>query len=189
MAKKAEHDNGASARYAPSMSRGGLVLALLLPLAAGCGQPRRGVLYPAVFEAVPGSPERAGIEAVLDDLHLAASEADGRRYFSHFAAGAVFIGTDETERWDIPAFKAFADPVFSEGRGWTYVPRERHVYLGTYGTTAWFDERLWNEKYGACRGTGVMVRVEERWKIAQYNLAFPVPNELTPRLVELIRAG
>ena len=25
------------------------------------------------------------------------------------------------------------------------------------GKTAWFDEMLWNETYGTCRGTGVLV--------------------------------
>ena len=139
-------------------------------------------------EARAGDGVRAAIEAVLDDFHAAASEADGERYFAHFAAGAVFYGTDATERWDVAAFRAFCEPYFSRGTGWTYEATERAVFLGAGGETAWFDERVRNAKYGELRGTGVLVWEGGRWRIAQYNLAFPVPNELAPDLVERVAA-
>ena len=41
--------------------------------------------------------ERGVVAAVLDDLHDAASKADGPRYFSLFAPDAVFFGTDAGE--------------------------------------------------------------------------------------------
>ena len=59
--------------------------------------------------------------------------------------------------------------------------------LSTEGTVAWFDEALHNEKYGECRGTGVLRRHEGRWKIVQYNLTFPVPNAIAGDVVEMIR--
>lgn len=133
------------------------------------------------FAAAAGDHGEAtkAIDGVLSSFHQAASDADGDLYFSLFAANAVFLGTDATERWSVDEFKAFAEPYFSEGRGWTYTKTERHVYVSVAGETAWFDEMLWNEKYGTCRGTGVLVLTEDGWRIAQYNLTFPIPNDLS----------
>jgi ketosteroid isomerase-like protein len=129
----------------------------------------------------------AAIEEVLDSFHQAASKADGDLYFSLFAEGAVFIGTDATERWSVDEFRAYAEPYFAEGHGWTFTKTERHVDLSAEGTTAWFDEMLWNDTYGVCRGTGVLVLTEEGWRIAQYHLTFPIPNELSAEITARIK--
>lgn len=126
------------------------------------------------------------IEAVLDDFHLAASEADFERYFGHFTGDGVFVGTDATERWSVSEFQAYAAPVFATGSGWTYTAIERHVTLSPTGEVAWFDERLHNAKYGETRGSGVLVRRGGRWRISQYVLSIPVPNDLAGDLVERI---
>lgn len=133
-------------------------------------------------------PAVAAVEAVLDDFHDAASKADGDRYFGHFATDGVFVGTDATERWSVAAFRAYAEPHFSKGQGWTYTKTARHVRLGPDGRTAWFHEQLANAKYGAARGSGVLVLEEGRWRIAQYVLSFPVPNAVAGPVIELIRA-
>jgi hypothetical protein len=130
---------------------------------------------------------RAGVEATLDALHRLASQADGAHYFALFAPDAIFFGTDPDERWTVDEFRIYAEPYFSKGRGWTYQVLERHVFLDDSGDTAWFDERLYNEKNGECRGTGVLRELEGRWFIAQYSLSMPVPNDLAPTLVEMIR--
>ena len=137
--------------------------------------------------AAARAAELRGPEELLDGFHRAAAEASGERYFGSFALGAVFLGTDPDERWTVEQFRAYAAPYFSQGRGWTYVPLERHVALAPDGAVAWFDERLENAAYGEARGTGVLVRTEAGWKIAQYNLTLPVPNELALDLVERIR--
>lgn len=132
------------------------------------------------------------VARVLDDFHDAAAKADEVRYFGHFAADAVFLGTDPTERWNLEQFRAFAIPYFQKGTGWTYVPTERQVTISQDGSTAWFDEMLTNSKYGLCRGSGVLVRSEGDWRIAQYNLSKPLANalfdELLPRVREYERA-
>jgi ketosteroid isomerase-like protein len=135
--------------------------------------------------------ERSRVAAVLDDLHLAAAEADGPRYFAHYTDDAVFIGTDASERWPMVDFRAFAAPYFERGEAWTYVPLERHVELepGRPPHLAWFDELLENASYGTVRGSGVLRREGDRWRVAQYVLSFPVPNEAAGGVVELIRAG
>jgi len=128
------------------------------------------------------------VDAVLDDFHDAASQADAERYFGHFTDHAVFFGTDITERWTVDEFKAYAMPFFNEGRGWTYVKQSRHVFHSDDGDTAWFDEILLNENFGETRGTGVLLHTEDGWKIAQYHLTLPVPNNLIYDLVEMIEA-
>ena len=134
-----------------------------------------------------GEVEVAKIEAVLDDFHAAAAAADEERYFSHFAASGVFFGTDATERWPRDDFRAYAHPHFSRGNGWTYHPRDRHVAFSADGDTAWFDELLDNAKYGECRGTGVLQRYGGEWKIEQYHLTIPMPNDLAAGFVAEIR--
>ncbi len=138
-------------------------------------------------EGEPGDRERIAIEAVLDDWHAAASKAEGERYFGHLSEDAVFLATDATERWTKSEFRSYAEPYFARGTGWTYEPRERHVALTPDGHFAWFDERLWNDKYGECRGTGVLRMEEGRWRIAHYSLTLLVPNEVAGDVVEIIR--
>ncbi len=99
----------------------------------------------------------------------------------------MFIGTDITERWSIDQFKAFAAPYFSKGQGWTYVPGERHVTILPGGRTARFDEILSNESYGTCRGTGVLVLTPDGWRISQYSLTIPIPNQLARDVVGQIK--
>ena len=127
------------------------------------------------------------IDGVLDMLHQAASDADGEVYFELFADGAIFMGTDATERWSITEFRAYAEHHFSEGRGWTYTKTERNVFVDEDGSTAWFDEMLWNEKYGTCRGTGALIHVDGKWKISQYNLTIPMPNDLAAEFTDRIK--
>jgi len=43
-----------------------------------------------------------------------------------------------------------------------------------------------NEKYGECRGTGVLEKRGNKWNISHYNLTIPVPNDLLVSLVEMI---
>lgn len=132
-------------------------------------------------------PVRPGVNAVLDRLHATAAAADADLYFRLFHPEAIFIGTDATERWDLDAFKAFAKPYFDEGKGWAYTVLERHVTPSEDGSVAWFDERLFNAKYGETRGSGVLVETPAGWRIRQYVLSFAVPNSAAPAVVEAIR--
>jgi len=151
-----------------------MVRVLTLLLLAACASPMRNAAMDEVG-------------ATLDALHAAASRADGATYFALFAPRAVFVGTDAGEHWDIAAFRAYAEPYFSRSQGWTYEPFERHIALSDGGDVAWFEEKLHNAKYGETRGSGVLVRSGDRWLIAQYVLSFAVPNEVAPKVVELIR--
>lgn len=129
----------------------------------------------------------SAVEQTLDAFHRAASEADGATYFDLFREDGVFLGTDATERWTVPEFRAYAEPFFSQGRGWTYTLLERHVSVAPGGDVAWFDERLTNSSLGETRGSGVLLREGDRWKVAQYNLTIPIPNEMAGDVARRIR--
>jgi ketosteroid isomerase-like protein len=131
---------------------------------------------------------RRAVSQVLDDFHAAAAAADEARYFGHLLDHSIFLGTDATERWDKAQFLAFAHPYFSQGKGWTFVPRDRHVDFAANGTVAWFDELLDSATYGECRGTGVLEKTASGWKILQYHLTIPIPNDLADEVVGRIRA-
>ncbi len=131
--------------------------------------------------------ETAKISRLLNDFHDAASRADYTQYFNFFAEGAIFLGTDAAERWNLVELKAWAIPLFEEGRGWTYIAQQRHVYLSPDKNTAWFDECLTHEKFGECRSSGVLITIEHEWKVTQYNLTFPIPNAIAFDVVEMIQ--
>jgi hypothetical protein len=128
------------------------------------------------------------VAAVLDQFHQAAADHDFQKYFGLMTEDAVFIGTDASERWDVKSFKAYVKPHFDKGRGWTYKSRTRHISFAQDQKVAWFDELLDNPKYGTCRGTGVLVRIGKDWKISQYHLTIPIPNELAETVVKMIQA-
>jgi hypothetical protein len=143
------------------------------------------VLLLLAAAAVSPAPE-AQISAILDDWHAAAAVADEARYFGHFAPGAVFLGTDGTERWTVDEFRRYAHPYFAKGKAWSFRAVQRHVAFSPDGSVAWFDEDLQTPNLGPSRGSGVLVKTLEGWKITQYNLSVPIPNALMKEVKELI---
>jgi len=131
----------------------------------------------------------AQVAAVLDDWHHAAAVADEGRYFGHFAANGVFMGTDATERWTVGEFRVWAKPQFQRRSAWSFKPRNRQISFSADGKTAWFDEMLDTPNLGVCRGSGVLVRQSGEWKIAQYNLSVAIPNSIVYALVKEIAAA
>lgn len=128
---------------------------------------------------------RDEVAAVLRSFARAAAEANHDAYFAHFAPEAVFFGTDATERWTLQEFEDYAAPHFAKGKGWSILPSKQHVEVSDDGDFAWFDEMLNSTSYGEMRGSGVLVRRDGQWKIAQYNLVLTVPNEFIPALMEM----
>ncbi len=170
--------------------RGGLVWARLgvfmvvaVALGQGCTSPP-----PPAPVIDPVALERSAA-ATLDQFHAAAAKADGETYFGLFAEGGVFLGTDRTERWSVEKFRAYAEPHFSAGRGWTYTSKERHIKLSADGEVAWFDERLDHADFGELRGSGVLIRKGGAWSVAQYVLSFPVPNDVARQVIDIIKAA
>lgn len=173
-----------------------LALVLLLPAALAACAPAvhlRAVPRPATSSVPASAPavltpaDTVAIAALLDGYHAAASRADFDGYFGRMTEDAVFIGTDASERWTKAQFAAYVQPYFSRGRGWTYRPTVRRISLLPGYGAAFFDELLDSDAYGVCRGTGVVVRTDGGWKIAQYALTFPIPNDLAGEITLRIR--
>ena len=135
----------------------------------------------------PTDPETA-IDAVLDDFHDAAAHGDKSRYLGHMTDYAVFMGTDESERWPKhPDFTDYVDARFQNGSGWSYRSLERQIQLSESGDTAWFDEVVFSETNGRFRGTGVVVREGDTWKIAHYAMSFLIYNENWEEVIAITR--
>lgn len=152
------------------------IIPVLIGIAMGCSGQSQSV-----------EVEKKAINTTLDDWHLAASEANFERYFSHFASdSAIFMGTDATERWTVAEFKPWAKPHFDDGQAWDFTPVDRHVYLSDNRKTAWFDESLDTPNLGPARGSGVLIKQEKKWKITHYNLSIPIPNAIVDTVVKQI---
>ena len=123
------------------------------------------------------------LDVLLNGLHQDAHEGNYETYLERYTSDAIFLGTDKTERWTIQEFKKYAKPAFADGHGWTYEVVERN-WEGS-GDTRWFDEILFNEKYGHCRGTGVVELINGEWKIAHYSLTLLIPNDIAAEVGSL----
>ncbi|NND14895.1 MAG: nuclear transport factor 2 family protein [Eudoraea sp.] len=125
------------------------------------------------------------VEKVLNEWHLAASNADYDAYFSRMTDRSIFIGTDATENWSNEAFKAFSKPYFDKGKAWEFEAVERNVFFNEANNLAWFDELL-DTWMGICRGSGVLQKdMSGNWKIAHYVLSIAVPNEHVDALLSI----
>ena len=128
------------------------------------------------------------VNSVLDDFHDAAANGDETRYLNLMTEDAVFMGTDETERWPKnPVFSDYVNARFENGRGWAYESVERHVQFSEDSDVAWFDEVVFSETNGRFRGTGTLVREGDQWKIAHYAMSFLIYNEDWEEVIEITR--
>ena len=140
---------------------------------------------PPAASGGPSADEMANASATLDAFHAAAAAADETTYFAFFAEGGVFLGTDATERWTVPQFRAYAHPRFAAGKAWSF--KATHRELVVRGDVAWFDEDLDTGRLGRGRGSGILVRDPKGdWKVAQYNLSIPIPNERFDEIKKII---
>lgn len=134
--------------------------------------------------SVTGADPRQEINALLDSFNVAAGRADFNTYFSYYADSAVFCGTDATERWDKDSFMKWAKPYFDRGRAWNFTAFDRHIFVAATGDYAWFDELL-STQMKICRGSGVLQRKDDQWKITQYILSTTVPNNIVDSVTRM----
>jgi ketosteroid isomerase-like protein len=128
--------------------------------------------------------EKATINTVLNSWHKNASETKFEAYFGAMTNDAIFIGTDATENWNKEAFMKFSKPYFDKGKAWNFTAIERNVYINKDGKTAWFDELL-NTQMKICRGSGVLIKVGNDWKIQHYVLSMTIPNDNSDAVVKI----
>ena len=146
------------------------------------------LLLSAIAAADNAESDLDAIGRVIDDFHDAAAHGDKLRYLDHLTEDAVFMGTDEWERWPTqPEFSDYVDGRFNNGSGWNYKSVERTIRIADSADIAWFDEVLFSEQNGRFRGTGVLTLQDGRWKIAHYAMSFLILNENWDEIIELTR--
>jgi hypothetical protein len=128
--------------------------------------------------------ENQKIAVTLDAWHKAAAQAQFDAYFGLMTNDAIFIGTDAKENWNKTAFQAFAKPYFDKGKAWNFTAIERHIFFDATEKIAWFDELL-STQMKICRGSGVLVKVGNEWKIQHYVLSMTIPNENVNEVVKI----
>ncbi|MGE0089363.1 MAG: nuclear transport factor 2 family protein [Bacteroidales bacterium] len=116
------------------------------------------------------------LNAVMDNWHLAAAIADEKTFFNTMDKNAVYLGTDPAERWFKHEFEDWAMPFFNRDTAWAFKSYNRYWEFSKSGEIAWFDELL-ETHMGICRGSGVLQKFDDGWKIKQYNLALTLENE------------
>lgn len=127
------------------------------------------------------------IEDLIDQWHQAAVNADQQAYFDFIADDGTYIGTDATENWTKDEFFEWSKSYFENGKAWSFRAIERNIYFSENNKTAWFDEQL-EFSGGILRGSGVLVKVENDWKIKHYVLSLPIPNDKFKDVVEVIKS-
>ncbi len=127
--------------------------------------------------------QKKNISKVLDDLNTFAGNADFKNYFDLYAEESTFIGTDATEIWNKKEFMAFAKPYFDKGKAWSFKSLKRNIYFSKDGKYAWFDELL-DTQMKICRGSGVLEKIGDKWKIKQYVLSMTIPNDVTNEVIK-----
>lgn len=127
------------------------------------------------------------INKFLNNWHLAASKADENIFFSSMASNGIYIGTDATERWTRDEMQIWSKKYFDRESAWDFKPIERKINFSSDRKTAWFNETL-NTWMGVCRGSGILIKSGESWKIQQYHLSVTVPNDLIEGFVKLVGA-
>lgn len=130
------------------------------------------------------SNEQKAIVAMLDSFNTAAANAEYTTYFNFYTDDAIFTGTDATERWNKQEYMAWAKPYFDKKTTWHFTALERHIYFSDTGNLAWFDELL-NTQMKICRGSGVLIKQGNDWKVQQYILSTTVPNELIDSVTKM----
>ncbi len=137
--------------------------------------------------AAEAPDEAAAIHELLDSWHRAAATADAEAFFGSMSSDAIYLGTDASERWLRDELRSWAKAAFERDTAWAFTPHERELYFAQNGQTAWFEEKL-KTWMGPCRGSGVLTKTAQGWKIRHYNLAVLVPNDKIEGFIELVGA-
>lgn len=138
------------------------------------------------FACTAQSPQKDvhSLDQLIDNWHLAATQANFETYFALTSSNFVFLGTAPGERWTKAEFMSFCKPYFDKGKAWDFKPSNRNWQFAADGKVAYFDEDLatWME---GCRGSGICVLENGEWKIAYYNLTVLIENEKIKSFIKL----
>jgi hypothetical protein len=133
--------------------------------------------------AVPAQQQE--IHRFIDQWHEAAGRANSEVFFGSIAENGIYIGTDAKERWTKKEFITFAKPYFDRGKAWDFKPYDRNIHVSSDGQYVWFSELL-TTWMGICRGSGIIHKTSEGYKIEQYHLSVTIPNEIVKDFISLV---
>jgi len=131
------------------------------------------------------NPDLSAIHQLMDEWHHAAAVADEDKFFGSMTADGIYLGTDASERWLRDEMKEWSKKYFAKESAWAFTAHDRQVYFSANGQIAWFEELL-DTWMGPCRGSGVLQKTSEGWKIRHYNLAVAVANEVVNDYIKLL---
>ena len=127
---------------------------------------------------------KKNVSKVLDDLNKFAATADFKNYFNLYAEESTFIGTDANEVWNKKEFMDYSKPHFDKGKAWNFTSLKRNISFSSDGKYAWFDELL-DTQMKLCRGSGVLEKIGNQWKIKQYVLSQTIPNDVSNDVIKI----
>lgn len=141
--------------------------------------------YLVLILSITGYAQKGGkLDVLMDNWHLAATNANFENYFGFMSDDFVFLGTAPGERWSKDQFAEFSKPYFDKGKAWDFKASNRKWNFSSDGKIAWFDEDLDTWMRG-CRGSGVLMKKKGKWYIAQYNLTVLIENEKMKEFIQL----
>lgn len=125
------------------------------------------------------------INQLMDAWHHAAAVADEEKFYGSMTPDGIYLGTDASERWLRDEMKEWSKKYFERESAWAFTAHDRQVYLSQNGQIAWFEELL-DTWMGPCRGSGVLQKTADGWKIRHYNLAVAVANDVVNEYIKLL---
>lgn len=128
--------------------------------------------------------EKIVLNSFLNNWHKAAAKANYKDYFGALDSISIYIGTDAAEVWSKKQFSNFSKPYFDRGKAWDFTTIERNIYFNKSGEIAWFDELL-DTWMGICRGSGVLEKTGDNWKIKHYVLSLTIPNDNIKEIIKV----
>ena len=126
------------------------------------------------------------INTFVNNWHHAAAVADEDVFFGSMSDDAVYLGTDETERWVKPEFMLWSKKYFDSESAWDFKTLSRKIQFSDDLKTAWWDEKL-DTWMGVCAGAGVATLTKNGWKIRHYQLAMMIPNDKVKSVLEVLK--
>ena len=122
------------------------------------------------------------LNTLIDNWHHSAAVADEDAFFGFMTDDCIYIGTDISEKWKRDELRKWSEKYFDRESAWSFNPYEREIYFN--GNNAWFDEKL-ETWMGECRGSGVLTKTDQGWKLKHYHLSVTIPNEKIQDFINL----
>ena len=124
----------------------------------------------------------------LSSVEPVAAIGDSVGFFSRMTEDALYLGTDETERWTRTTMGKDLGKFFNGKKAWHFIAYNRIYTALDDKNTILFDESL-KTWMGPCKSTGMLRKVKGKWLISYYNLNVAVSNAVVKDYLKLLKEG